>query len=101
MERHMKRHTNASHTQDPGSLAEDAKTLIAATADVAEEKVVEARERLAAALDRGKATWVRLQDSASERVKATDHSIRTHPYQVIGVAFGVGALLGVILSRRV
>ena len=96
----MKRHTNASHTPDLESLAEDAKTLLAATADVAEEKVVEARERLAEALDQGKATWVRVQDRAIESVKATDQTIRTHPYQAIGVAFGVGALLGVIFSRR-
>lgn len=96
----MKRHPNASHTPDLESLAEDAKTLLAATADVAEEKVVEARERLAEALDRGKGTWVRVQDRAVESAKATDHAIRTHPYQAIGVAFGVGALLGVLLSRR-
>ena len=96
----MKRHTNASHTPDLESLAEDAKTLLAATADVAEEKVIEARERLAAALDQGKATWVRVQDHAIKRVRATDHSIRTHPYQAIGIALGAGTLLGVILSRR-
>jgi len=96
----MKRYTNASHTPDLESLAEDAKTLLAATADVAEEKVVEARERLAEALDRRKATWVRVQDRAIESAKATDQTIRTHPYQAIGVAFGVGALLGLLLSRR-
>jgi ElaB/YqjD/DUF883 family membrane-anchored ribosome-binding protein len=96
----MKRHTNASHPPDLDSLAEDAKTLLAATADVAGEKVVEARERLAETLDRGKATWVRVQDRAVESAKATDHTIRTHPYQAIGVAFGVGALLGLVLSRR-
>ncbi len=39
---------------DTGTLAEDARALRAATADVAEEKVAEARKRLAAALERGK-----------------------------------------------
>ena len=36
------------------TLAEDARALMAATADVAGEKVGEARKRLAAALDRAK-----------------------------------------------
>jgi ElaB/YqjD/DUF883 family membrane-anchored ribosome-binding protein len=97
----MKRHNNtAQHDNDLEDLAEDARALLAATADVAEEKVVEARERLATALDRGKATWVRVQDRAVEGAKATDHAIRTHPYQALGVAFGIGAVLGLLLSRR-
>ena len=97
----MKRHNNTTqHAPDLESLAEDARALLAATADVAEEKVVEARERLATALDRGKATWVRVQDRAVEGAKVTDHAIRTHPYQALGVAFGVGAVLGLLLSRR-
>lgn len=97
----MKRHNSSvQHSPDLESLAEDAKALLAATADVAEEKVVEARERLAEALDRGKATWVRVQDRAVEGAKATDQVIRTHPYQALGVAFGVGAVLGLLLARR-
>ncbi len=97
----MKRHNNtAQHDNDLENLAEDARALLAATADVAEEKVVDARERLATALDRGKATWVRVQDRAVEGAKATDHAIRTHPYQALGVAFGIGAVLGLLLSRR-
>ena len=96
----MKRHTNTFHTPGLESLAEDAKTLLAATVNVAEERVVEARERLAEAFDVGEKAWVRVQDSAIEGVKATDRTIRTHPYPVIGVAFGVGALLGAVLWRR-
>jgi len=97
----MKRHnSSAQHAPDLESLAEDAQALLAATADVAEEKVIEARERLANALDRGKATWVRVQDRAVEGAKATDQAIRTHPYQALGVAFGIGAVLGLLLSRR-
>ena len=37
-------------SNDMGALAEDARALMAATADVAGEKVGEARKRLAAAL---------------------------------------------------
>ncbi len=97
----MKRRNNTiEHNHDLDSIADDAKALIAATVDVAEEKVVQARERLSEALDRNKATWVRVQDRAVEGVKATDEAIRTHPYPALGVAFGVGAVIGLLLSRR-
>ena len=32
--------------------------------------------------------------------KATDQAIRENPYKSIGIAFGVGALIGYLLSRR-
>jgi ElaB/YqjD/DUF883 family membrane-anchored ribosome-binding protein len=81
-------------------LVEDAKALLAATANVAEEKVVEARKRLAAAIERGKRAWNTVQERAVAGAKATDQVIRDHPYQAIGVALGVGALIGFLLSRR-
>ena len=95
----MKRNQHSSHA-DFGSLADDAKALLAATAEVAEDKVVAARERLSEALERGQEAWESVQDRAIAGAKATDKAIRTHPYQSIGIAFGVGALLGYILSRR-
>ena len=82
------------------TLADDAQALLSATANVAEEKVVEARKRLTLALEKGKEAWGRVQDRACEGAKMTDEVIRSHPYEAIGVAFGVGALLGFILTRR-
>lgn len=96
----MKRHTDDSQTTDQGALAEDAKVLLAATTDATEEKIVAARARLAEALNLGRATWSRLQDRAVQGAKATDQAIRSHPYPAIGIAFGVGAILGMIAARR-
>jgi ElaB/YqjD/DUF883 family membrane-anchored ribosome-binding protein len=81
-------------------LVEDAQALLGATAHIAEEKVVEARRRLATALERGREVWGQVQEKAVAGAKATDQAIREHPYQAIGVAFGVGALLGFLFSRR-
>jgi len=50
-----------------GSLAEDARALMVATADVAGEKVKEARERLAEALDSAKDLYQRVQENASKK----------------------------------
>ena len=83
-----------------GALAEDASALMAATADVAGEKVANARKRLAAALERAKEMAGRVRDRAVEGAKATDKCVHEHPYQAMAVAFGVGAIVGYLLSRR-
>ena len=91
---------NAHPHPDLESLAEDAQALLSATTEMAGEKVAEARKRLASALEKGKETWNQVQEGAVEGAKATDQVIRDHPYQAIGIAVGVGALIGFLLSRR-
>ena len=87
-------------SDDVGTLAEDARALMAATADVAGEKVAEARKRLTAALENGKEIYGRVREKAVEGAKAADQTVRENPYQAMGIAFGVGALIGYVLSRR-
>jgi ElaB/YqjD/DUF883 family membrane-anchored ribosome-binding protein len=82
------------------TLAEDARALMAATADVAGEKVGEARNRLAAALERSKEIYGRVREKAVEGVKATDEAVHAHPYQAISIALGIGALVGYLVARR-
>jgi ElaB/YqjD/DUF883 family membrane-anchored ribosome-binding protein len=95
----MNRHTQA-HNDEMDTLAEDARALMDATAHVAGEKASEARKRLAAALDSAKEIAGRVRDKTVEGAKAADEAVREHPYQAIGVAFGVGALLGYLVMRR-
>lgn len=85
---------------DVGTLAEDARVLLAATTDVAGEKVVEGRKRLRAALKNGKEMYGRVRDKAVEGAKNADEAVREHPYTAIGIAVGVGALFGFLLARR-
>lgn len=87
-------------SNDMGQLADDARALMAATADVAGEKVGEARQRLAAALDRGKEVYGRVKEKAVEGARATDQAVRANPYQAIAIGVGVGALVGYLLARR-
>jgi ElaB/YqjD/DUF883 family membrane-anchored ribosome-binding protein len=95
----MNKHTQA-HKKEMDTLAEDARALMAATADVAGEKVVEARTRLAVALERAKEIVGRVRDKAVEGAHAADGAVRDNPYQAIGIAFGVGALVGYLAMRR-
>ena len=83
-----------------GQLADDARALMAATADVAGEKVADARQRLAAALDSAKDMAGRVRDKALESARLADQTVRENPYQAIAIAAGVGAILGYLLSRR-
>ena len=95
----MSRHTQAI-SNEMNKLAEDAQALLSATADVAGEKVGEARKRLAAAVERGREVYGRVRDQAIEGAKATDEVVREHPYQAIGIGVGVGAILGFLLASR-
>jgi ElaB/YqjD/DUF883 family membrane-anchored ribosome-binding protein len=92
--------TTQTPINDPGTLAEDARSLMAATAYVAEEGVVEARKRLAAALERGKEICGCVREKAVEGAKIADQAVHEHPYQAMGIAFGAGALFAYLLSRR-
>ena len=85
---------------DIGTLAEDARALLNATVDVAGEKVGEARKRLAAALERGQEMCGCVCEKAREGAKAADQVVHKHPYQAMGVALAVGALIGYVLARR-
>jgi ElaB/YqjD/DUF883 family membrane-anchored ribosome-binding protein len=97
----MKEDPAANEFAEPARhLVEDARELLEATAHVAEEKVVEARKRLAVALEKGKDAWFVVQKSAVTGAKATDRAIREHPYPAIGIAFGLGLLVGFLARRR-
>jgi ElaB/YqjD/DUF883 family membrane-anchored ribosome-binding protein len=85
-------------------LASDAEDLLRATAGDASEKAKEARAKVAAALERAKATFSEMQEHGLESAKAAarkaDETIRTHPYESLGVAFGIGVLVGALLRRK-
>ncbi len=81
-------------------LARDAEEMLKTTAGQAGGKMSEVRARLASALESAKATCHRLEDKARAGAKAADHAIREHPYESIGVAFGMGLLIGVLVGRR-
>ena len=92
--------TNEKLAGDLKSLAHDADELMKATAGQTGEKVSELRNRLGKAVERAKATCHRLEEKTVAAAKATDHAIREHPYESIGIAFGFGLLLGVLVARK-
>jgi ElaB/YqjD/DUF883 family membrane-anchored ribosome-binding protein len=95
----MNKHTHETKN-DMGSLAEDAQALMAATADVAGEKVGEARKRLAAALESAKEMAGRVRDRAVVAAKAADEAVHEHPYQAIAIGVGIGVIIGFVVARK-
>jgi ElaB/YqjD/DUF883 family membrane-anchored ribosome-binding protein len=85
---------------DVRTLSRDAGAVLRATSGAAGEKMSQLRERLSVALESAKATCHKVEQKVIAGAKATDKTIRAHPYQSIVVALGVGVLIGVLIRRR-
>ena len=81
------------------SVTEDAENFVRETGHGLSEKAKEARARLAASLASSRQGLNKLNEKAIAGAKATDKVIRDNPYQSIGVAFGLGILIGVLVTR--
>jgi ElaB/YqjD/DUF883 family membrane-anchored ribosome-binding protein len=93
-------HANERLASDLKAVVRDAEELMKATAGQAGEKIGEVRNRLAAALESAKTTCHRLEEKTVAAAKATDRTIREHPYESIGIALGVGLLVGWLVARK-
>jgi ElaB/YqjD/DUF883 family membrane-anchored ribosome-binding protein len=95
----MKRHKRdgVSHHEH---VTDHAQALVAATGHIVEEKVVQARDRLSKIIDEAKDGLDFVEDKAIEKAKQADVFIRERPYQAVGLAIGIGALLGFCIARR-
>jgi ElaB/YqjD/DUF883 family membrane-anchored ribosome-binding protein len=77
------------------------------TKDIGEQVKQTAQDLSARAKTAGTAAWEKAkmsyqsaQEQAVAKAQAADRTIRTNPYQSIGIAFGVGLLLGFLIKRR-
>jgi ElaB/YqjD/DUF883 family membrane-anchored ribosome-binding protein len=81
-------------------LVRDAEELLKASAGEAGERIEEARGRLSSALESAKDTCHQIQEKTRQAVRATDVAIHEHPYRSMGLALGVGLIVGALLARR-
>jgi ElaB/YqjD/DUF883 family membrane-anchored ribosome-binding protein len=86
-------HPAKAVASDLSSLGDDLRALLAATSDIAEDQVVEARKRLSSALNQGKSVY-------SRSAKNADKFVRGHSYETAAIAFGLGALAALLLARQ-
>jgi ElaB/YqjD/DUF883 family membrane-anchored ribosome-binding protein len=57
------------------------------------------RNKLEATIEKAKVLYGNLQEKAVTAAKSADKTVREHPYQAIGIAFGVGLLIGILAMR--
>ena len=85
---------------DLKAVVHDGEALLKAGVEDLSERGMAARERLAAALEMANESRRRFEERALEGARATDRLVRENPYQSVGVAFGIGLLIGVIMNRK-
>lgn len=82
----------------------DAEALLAATASDAGDGVAELRARVQTTLAQAKTGLLEAQgmvmDKAKAAAKSTDAYVHDNPWQSVGIAAGVGLVLGLLMGRR-
>ncbi len=86
------------------SMVDGADQLLAKAERSGSEQFVAARAKFESQLHRAKDELLRLEESAIDNAKraarATDEAVHEHPYAAMGLAAGVGLLLGMLITRR-
>jgi ElaB/YqjD/DUF883 family membrane-anchored ribosome-binding protein len=96
----MTMHFNDTLRKELKSLIRNAEDLVESTREDLNDSAKEARKRLNRAIESAKMSCGDLEKKAMESAKATDETIRSHPYETAGICFAAGLLIGVLFSRR-
>jgi ElaB/YqjD/DUF883 family membrane-anchored ribosome-binding protein len=74
--------------------------LVGPVADRAGEKMAQLRERFRDLQSRAGEVYGDTREKVVASAKKTDETIRSHPYESLAIALGVGVLLGALLRRN-
>ena len=89
---------------DLTAVIRDAESLLRATAAQTGDRVEEIRARAEESVRQAKARLATVEEQALERARElagdADQYVRGNPWQAVGIAAGVGLLLGLLMSRR-
>ena len=90
--------------QDLKVVVVDAEELLRATASQAGEKVSAVREKVQESLHRAKVKLAEaedvLVDKGKQAARVTDEYVHDHLWRAVGVAAGVGLIIGLLIGRR-
>ena len=85
-------------------LVADAEALLSATADQGGEGIAQIRAQAQDSLAQAKANLADVQDELTAKAKAVaadaDAFVHQKPWQSVGIAAGLGLLVGLLISRR-
>jgi ElaB/YqjD/DUF883 family membrane-anchored ribosome-binding protein len=96
--------TKEKLAQDLKIVISDAEELLRATANQAGEKASAAREKIQDSLRNAKVQLAEFEDilidQGKQAARATDEYVHDHPWRAVGIAAGVGLIIGMLISRR-
>lgn len=100
----MEHVTSEKLMQDMRVVVADAEDLLKATAGQTGERVekirARAEESLRTARNRLQIAGKAVQEGATEAAHTVDEQVHKNPWSAVGVAAGVGLVLGILLGRR-
>jgi ElaB/YqjD/DUF883 family membrane-anchored ribosome-binding protein len=89
---------------DLKNVMTDAEALLKATSTQTGDRIQEVRARAEQSLREAKVRLSEVEEQALRRARemadATEEYMRDNPWRSVGVAAGVGLLLGMLISRR-
>ncbi len=87
---------------DLKAVVHDAEALLKATSAQTGEKIQEARARAEDSLRQAKARLTQAEEEALKRAReladATEEYVRDNPWRSVGIAAGIGLVLGLLIS---
>ena len=90
--------------EDLQVVIEDAEALLRRTAKEAGDSAADVRQRVQTRMEQAKLELLHLQDAAVAQAKAAgqaaDAFVHENPWKSVGVAAGLGLVLGLLLGRR-
>ena len=92
--------TTESALDELRNLMRGVEDLLNASTGEVDAAVKKKQDKLNDALDSAKASAHQLEERAAAGARAADRIIREHPYETVGVAFGVGLLIGILVNRK-
>ena len=93
-----------SLAQSLKQIVSEAELLLKTAQRTGNEQFNAARDKFEGQLRHAKADLERLEDAASYQARRaarlTDQAVHDHPYTAMGLAAGVGLLIGMLITRR-
>lgn len=94
------RQAGSDTAEDLKTLLHEAESALSSVTGEASDQVGDLRKRLRLAISDGKGSIERLRTEAIHKAREADQLVRNNPYYAIGIAAGVGAIIGILLAHR-
>ena len=105
-------HRTDTHSESPEALIkniqklmEEVETIVAKSTDVdvaggIKDRISDLQDRFSGAKTKVQGYYKVAKQKVVDGAEAADETIRSHPYESLAVALGVGVLLGALLRRK-